>query len=73
MFAVDAYGAVTEIMQMEPQYIIRVYDINGRAHTTEDEESAARDWLWSCLKRLTEDGTQLPYGYKPQVEFVKVS
>ena len=52
-------------------YIVRFYDINGRAAITEDDEDSAKEWLWRTLKRYTKDGTA-PYGYKPELELVKI-
>lgn len=53
-------------------YIVRVYDINNRAASTEDDEEAAKEWLWRTLKRHTNDGKPVNYGYRPQIEFLRI-
>lgn len=37
-----------------PRYRIIINDINGRHINTEDEEEAAKDWLWRTLRHLQE-------------------
>jgi hypothetical protein len=53
-------------------YIVRLYDINGRAAVTEDDEESAKEWLWRTLKRYTSDGAAPPYGHRPEIEFMKI-
>jgi hypothetical protein len=53
-------------------YIVRVYDINGRAATVEDDEDSCKEWLWRTLKRQTNDGKPVPYQFRSGVELVKL-
>jgi hypothetical protein len=42
------------------RYLVSVEDINGRYHTTEDDEDEAMEWLWRTLCYLNE--SQRPEG-----------
>ena len=53
-------------------YIVRFYDINGRAANVEDDEEQCKEWLWRTLKRYTNDGRPQVYGFKPQVELIRL-
>lgn len=53
-------------------YIVRLYDINGRAATVEDGEDECKEWLWRTLKRYTNDGKPVNYQFRPQIELIKL-